>query len=435
MQATAARHKNMNPSLASTTRRKFLTAGVAALGLAPMAWLRAQSASPNDEIHMGIIGCGGMGTGNLRNFLNLAGVRVVAVCDVDANKAAMAKALVDKHYNNQDCKMFADHRELLHFPGLDAISQATPDHWHARIGIDCARAGMDIYGEKPFAWGLAEGRALVNALNEGKRVWQTGSWQRSEAYFRRFKALIANQVLGKITRIECGTPAGRSIRKNLPEDQWAALIGKPPAELNWNAYCGPVKNFAYHPLVHPWNWRWINAFGGGQLLDWVGHHVDIALWALGLDHSGPVKVTASGEKEPHPLFDTYTKYSYQLAFADQRIIEVRSDFGGVKMTGENGWIHVNRGRLDASDRELLRKLPADFDEKPPSHWQDFIDCIRSRKPTVSPAESAHRAASIGQLAIVAMDTGAPLSWDPQAEKVKDNTTQAAHPRLGARLEF
>jgi predicted dehydrogenase len=425
----------MNPHPASVSRRRFLAASSAALGLAPMAWLRAQGTSPNDEILMGSIGCGGMGNGNLRNFLGIPGVRVVAVCDVDARKAAATKAMVDEHYQNQDCKVYGDHHELLGHPGLDVISQATPDHWHARIGIDCAEAGMDVYGEKPFAWGLAEGRALVAALTKRRRVWQTGCWQRSEPYFRRFKALIQNQTLGKITRIECGTPAGWNLGKSPPEAELAAHIGKPPAGLDWHAYCGPVKNFTYHPLIHPWNWRWLNAFGGGQLLDWVGHHLDTALWTLGLDHSGPVKVAGRGAKKPHPLFDTYTEYSYELTFADERVIEVRSDFGGVKMTGENGWIHVDRGRLEASDRELLRNLPADFDTRPPSHWQDFINCVRSRQTTVAPAEPAHRAASIGQLAIVALDTGAPLHWDPQAEKVLGNATQAAHPRLGARLDF
>ena len=421
---------------ARLSRRRFLTAGVTALGLTPMAWLRAQDASPNDEIHMGIIGCGGMGTGNMRNFLNIPGVRVVAVCDVDARNADSARRLVDGHYQNQDCKVFADYRQLLQHPGLDVISLATPDHWHARIGIDCAQAGLDVYGEKPFAWGLAEGRALVDALASRQRVWQTGSWQRSDPYFRRFKALINNNTLGKITRIECGAPAGRSVQMHLPEDQWQAQIGKPPAELDWTAYCGPVKNFPYHPMIHPWNWRWLDAFAGGQLLDWVGHHLDIALWTLGLDHTGPVKVTpGGGEKQPHPLFDTYTKYAYQLDFADGRMIEMQSGFGGVKMTGENGWIHVDRGRLEASDRELLRNLPADFDTKPPSHWQNFIDCVRTRQTTVAPAEAAHRAASVGQLAIVALDTGAPLQWDPQTEKVSGNAAQADHPRLGSRLEF
>jgi predicted dehydrogenase len=414
-------------------RRKFLATGATALGLAPMAYLRARQGSPNDEIVMGIIGCGGQGIGNMSNFLNIKGVRVVAVCDVDSKQAAKAKAKVDGHYKNSNCKTYANHTDLLQHPGIDVISLATPDHWHAKIGIDAANAGMDIYGEKPFTWGTAEGRMLVDAVTKNKRVWQTGCWQRSGGEFRRFKALIDNNALGKLTRYECGTPSGMSIKQHVPKDKVAEMIGHPPATLDWKRYCAPVGEFAYHPLIHPWNWRWHNSFGGGQLLDWVGHHVDIALWSLGLDGTGPVKVEGTGESGNHEFFNTYVKYAYQGTFADGRVIEVRSDFGGTKFTGEKGWIHVNRGKLDASDREMLRNLPEDFNTKPPSHWQNFIDCVRSRELTVAPAEAAHRAASFGQLAIVAMDTKQPVKWDPKAEKVLDNPDQAKHPRLGARI--
>lgn len=414
-------------------RRRFLTASVTALGLAPMAWVRGQQASPNDEIAVGIIGCGGQGTGVMTNFLNTKGVRVVAVCDVDAHAAQAAKAKVDKFYNNADCKIYAHFAALLGHPGLDAVSQATPDHLHAVIGIAAAEAGKDIYGEKPFTWGLREGRLLNDAITRNKRVWQTGSMQRSGGEFRRFRALIQNQTIGKITRVECGTPSGMGVRAHLPEDQWDARIGSPPAHLDWTAWCGPVRDFAYHPMLHPWNWRWHHTFGGGQLLDWVGHHVDIALWALGLDRTGPIRVEGSGELGKHKFFNSYVNYSYQGTFADGRVIEVRSDFRGTRITGENGWIHVDRGKLEASDREMLRNVPADFDTRPPGHVQDFVNCVRSRKQPVSDAEGSHRAASFGQLAIVALDTRQPLQWDPQAEKVIGNDAQSSHPRLGARI--
>ena len=414
-------------------RRKFLVASAAALGLAPLAYLRAQQGSPNDEIALGVVGCGGQGMGNMGNFLNTQGVRVVAVCDVDSQRAQAAKAQVDGHYKNSDCKIYAHFTELLQHPSLDAISQATPDHLHAMVGIAAANAGLDVFGEKPFTWGLREGRLLNDALTKNKRVWQTGSWQRSGGEFRRFRALIQNNTLGKITRVECGTPSGMGIQQHLPEDKWQEVIGKPPAHLDWAGWCGPVKDFAYHPMLHPWNWRWHNTFGGGQLLDWVGHHVDIALWTLGLDRTGPVKVEGKGELGDHKFFNTYVNYSYQGTFEDGRVVEVRSDFGGTKITGEKGWIHVDRGRLEASDREMLRNVPADFDTKPPGHAQDFINCVRSRKQAVSDPEGSHRSASFGQLAIVAMDTNQPLNWDPKAEKVIGNPQQAAHPRLGARL--
>jgi predicted dehydrogenase len=425
-------------------RRKFLAASAAALGLAPLALLRAQQGAANDEIAVGLVGCGGQGSGVMNNFLNIQGVRVVAVCDVDAGKMNGAKAKVDGRYKNQDCKTYAHYPELLQHPGLDAIIIGTPDHMHASVGIAAANAGKHVYGEKPFTWGLREGRLLNDALTKNKCVWQTGSMQRSGGEFRRFRALIQNNTLGKITRVECGTPAGMSVRQLAPEDKWPEMIGKPPATLDWAGWCGPVKNFPYHPMLHPWNWRWHSSFGGGQLLDWVGHHVDIALWSLGLDRTGPVKMEAKGELGNHKFFNTYVKYAYQGTFEDGRVIEVRSDFGGTKITGEKGWIHVNRGKLEASDRlddpkgdprhEMLRNLPADFVEKNPSHAQDFINCVRERRfNTASDPEGSHRSASFGQLAIVAMDTKQAVKWDPKAEKVIGNDEQANHPRLGARL--
>lgn len=408
------------------SRRRFLVTGAAALGVAPMAYLRAQGGSPNDEISIALIGCGGMGNGNMTNFLNIQGVRVVAVCDVDSEQMAKSRKIVNDFYKNEDCKTYANYTDLLQHPELDAVCLATPDHWHAKIGIDAANAGLDIYGEKPFTWGLEEGRELNDAITKNKRVWQTGSWQRSKGEFRRFKALIENNTLGKITKMECGTPSGMSIRK-LPE------FDQPPANLDWDAWCGPGGKFAYNSQIHPWNWRWMNNFGGGQLLDWVGHHVDIALWTLGLDKTGPIKVDGKGELGDHALFDTYVKYAYQGTFDDGRVIEVRSDFWGTKFTGENGWLHADRGKLDASDRELLRNLPEDFDTKPPSHQQDFINCIRNRKLPQSDAEGSHRAASFGQLALVAMDSGRPVNWDPKAEEVIGDDEQAKHPRLGSRV--
>nr|MCU0781594.1 Gfo/Idh/MocA family oxidoreductase [Akkermansiaceae bacterium] len=160
-------------------RRRFLVASAAALGIAPMAFLRAQSGSPNEEIAIGLVGCGGMGVGDMNNFLHMPGCRVVAVCDPDANAMNGAKGRVDGHYKNQDCKTYQHFRELIAHPGLDAVICGTPDHMHASVGIAAANAGKHVYGEKPFTWGLREGRMLVDAVKKNKVVYQTGSQQRS----------------------------------------------------------------------------------------------------------------------------------------------------------------------------------------------------------------------------------------------------------------
>lgn len=425
-----------------TSRRKFIATTTAA-GLVPMIHLRGQGTDANDKITIGFIGVGRRGQVNMVNFLGMDDVQVVAVCDVDTKMTETAKAKVDKKYSNTDCKVFANYEDLLAMEGLDAICLSTADHWHAKIGIAAAKAGVDIFGEKPFTWGLAEGRELVKAVQANKCIWQTGCWQRSLTNFRRFKSLINNKVLGEIQRWECGTPNGWGYRKHTPEEQWKDLIGKPPENIDWKAYCGPAGDVKYHPIVHPWNWRWTNDFGGGQLLDWVGHHVDIAMWSLGLDHTGPISVKGTGKKDPHPVFDVYTQYEYTGLFENGVNMEVRSDFMGTKFTGDTGWIWVNRGKLVASDdlkdttgnprHPLLMEVGDDFQQKIPNHYEDFIIAMRSRKPSIAAEEAAHRAASFGQLAIVAIDTDRELKWDPKAERVIGDQEQAAHPRLGSRL--
>jgi predicted dehydrogenase len=210
-------------------------------------------------------------------------------------------------------------------------------------------------------------------------------------------------------------------------------LDTPPDSLDWEAWCGPGGKTPYNSQIHPWNWRWVDNFGGGQLLDWVGHHVDIALWTLGLDKTGPTEVEGTGKKGDHDFFDTYVEYAYKGSFSDGRVFEVSSNHFGTKFTGENGWIQVNRGKLQASDREMLRNLPEDFESKIPSHQQDFINCVRSRELPTSDAEGSHRAASFGQLAIAAIDSGKKLKWDPAKEQVIGDVELAKHPRLGSRV--
>jgi predicted dehydrogenase len=187
-------------------------------------------------------------------------------------------------------------------------------------------------------------------------------------------------------------------------------------------------------MIHPWNWRWHNSFGGGQLLDWVGHHVDIALWSLGLDGTGPVKMEGTGEKGTHEVFQHLHQIRLSKALSPMAACSRSAAISAAPSSPEKRLDPRQSRQIEASDkREMLRNVPADFDTKPPSHYQNFIDCVRSRKLTVAPAEAAHRASSFGQLAIVALDTQQRSIGIRQAEKVIDNPTQAAHPRLGARV--
>ncbi|MDQ2730133.1 MAG: Gfo/Idh/MocA family oxidoreductase, partial [Armatimonadota bacterium] len=190
-------------------RRSFLKsavgvgAGASLLQVIPASALgKSGRPAPSNRIVMGCIGLGGQGSGNMGSFLGNPDVQIVAVCDVDKNHLAGAKNTVDQHYGNTGCTAYSDFRELLSRDDIDAISLATPDHWHAVPAIMALDAGMDVYGEKPISHCLMEGRAMANAQKRNGRIWQTGSWQRSQDHFRFACELVRNGRIGKVTRIE-----------------------------------------------------------------------------------------------------------------------------------------------------------------------------------------------------------------------------------------
>ncbi|NQT88345.1 Gfo/Idh/MocA family oxidoreductase, partial [bacterium] len=259
------------------TRRGFLqtAAALATPAIVASSVLGKDGATaPSEKVVMGAIGVGGMGTGNMRNFLGKKEVQFVAVCDVDTGHRNRAKSMVDGKNGNTDCKDYNDFRAMLADKlDLTAICLALPDHWHAIPVIAAARQGIDMYGEKPLARSIREGRAMVDAVHRYGRVWQTGSWQRSGRDFHHAASLVRNGRIGKITHVEVGLPTGRSTG---PRETEAA-----PGGLDWNMWLGPAPWRPYCKFggrgVH-FDWRWNMDYSGGQLTDWAGHHIDIAHW-------------------------------------------------------------------------------------------------------------------------------------------------------------
>lgn len=386
-----------------TTRRKFLSllgtaSGCAALNIAPQRVLGRDA--PGGKIVMGMIGVGGMGTVNLEAFLNLNDVIVRAVCDVNRGKMEAAKARVDRHYGNRGCGTVNDYRELCARTDIDAVMIATPDHSHAAIGIAAAQAGKDIYGETPFSHTLEEGRALLRAVTENQCVWQAGSWQRSQSHFRKAVAAVRDGRLGTVARIEVGLPGGG----RGPAAHPAPIL--PPPTLDWKAWQGTAPARAYQGVCD-FHWRWVSAWGGGMLADWIGHHGDIALWGAGRNDD-PVSTTGRGLYPRDGIFDTATAFRFRCVYRDGMELVVaeggRLEKGvGVRWIGRDGaWVWVTRGALQASEPEIL----TDVDDKvlgtQVGHYRNFIDCVKTRQSPLSPAESAHLAASLGHLGETAM---------------------------------
>ena len=243
------------------SRRAFLTAG-AGLGLfniVPSSVLGADA--PSGKVTMALIGAGGMGCGNMRAFLAFPDVRVLAVCDVNRVKRESAKETVDNRYGNRDCATYRDFRDVCMRDDIDAVIVATPDHWHAVIGVYAANCGKDIYGEKPFSHDLREGRALVRAVERNGRVWQTGSWQRSSSEMRRAVELVKNGRIGKIARVEVGLPGGGRGPAATPG-------ARVPDGLDWDMWVGPAPERPFEG-VYDWHWRWVSDWGGGQSLSFT----------------------------------------------------------------------------------------------------------------------------------------------------------------------
>jgi len=421
----------------SLSRRDFIKksvvagAALAVPAIVPSSALGADGAvAPGERIVMGAIGIGWQGTANLLNLLGKREVQFVAVCDVDTTHLEKAKRLVDKQYGNQDCKTYRDFRELLARGDLDAVCIALPDHWHAIPAIAAARAGLDIHGEKPLSHSLLEGRAMCEAVKRYGRVWQTGSWQRSRADFHHACELIRNGRIGKISKVEVGLGGGYS---DYTGTQGQEAPVSPPAELDYERWLGPAPWAPYcPPRVHK-NWRWHLDYGGGRMMDWVGHHVDIALWGLGLEDTGPITVEGWGEFPGEGLWNAPTDYEFTCQFAGGLQLIVGSKMAsGTKWYGEDGWIYVNRQQIDAEPRSVLDEVigPGEIRlSKSRDHMQNFVDCIKSRRPAIAPCEAAHRSASIGHLGQIAMLTGRRIKWNPEREEILDDpgaTTLLGH---------
>ncbi len=437
-------------------RRQFLknAAGSAAVLSAP--WIVPASAlgkdgnvAPSNRINMGCIGLGGQGTYNMRAFMNNKEVQIIALCDVNKGSddydmlyqfkgsttagLARAKEMVDEYYkaNSESGKYqgvhtYADFRELLQRPDIDAVTVCTPDHWHGLISIAAAKAGKDIYCEKPLTNTVIEGRVVANAVNRYKRILQTGSHERSNHTVAYACELIYNGRIGKLHTIEV----------NMPLDSNQTLPPQPvmpvPPGLDYDFWLGPMPWVPYtRKRVHFW-WRYILEYGGGEMTDRGAHILDIAQMGNQADSTGPVEFWGEGETPRDGLFNTFIKYKFTCTYSNGvKIIGSSKTPRGLKFIGTDGWIfiHIHGGRLEANPTSLLREViePGEIHlTRSPGHHQDFLNSIRTRQQPMAPAEVGHRTGSICHLLNIAMLTGKKLVWDPVNEQI---TNDAAANRL------
>jgi predicted dehydrogenase len=271
--------------------------------------------------------------------------------------------------------------------------------------IDAARAGKDVYGEKPLSLTIDEGRRMSDAVACHGCVFQTGSQQRSGARFN-------------VRRVTCGLPTSPTTGNHPPIPV--------PEGFDYDRWLGPAPWAPYCEHRTHWDFRWILDYSGGQVTDWGAHHIDIAHWGLGLARTGPVEVAGAGDFPADGLYDVATNFDFTARYRTGVEIRVTNAVeNGVRWEGDDGWIFVSRSRIDASDPRLLadRIRPNEIRlPHPPSHRRNFIDCVRSRDEPIAPIEEAHRTITVAHLGNIAMKLGRPVRWNPDTERFVDDPT-------------
>jgi predicted dehydrogenase len=454
----------------AVSRRDFMKAAGAAAIVPRAAWAGAARPAASNRITMGVVGWGMMGPSNTKNLLAEADCQIVAACDLHKVHLQTAVDTINTHYGNQDCKAYRDFREMIARDDIDAVMIAVPDQWHALLATAAANRKKDIYGEKPLARTIREQQAIVKAVQQNNLIWQTGSWQRSLPMFRHACEIVRNDLIGNVQRVEVGLPGGHhdfpgtvlALMKKLaalPDKitspaqivpgtpAWDLAVSAPPEEFDFDRWLGPSKEEPYIEQRVYQNWRWNYNTGGGQLLDWIGHHGDIAHWGLDFDRTGPSEIEAFGEFPPaNAVWNTATTYRIDCKYRKE-VTHYPNDVDmliagghpaiamGAKWIGTNGWVWVDRAGIDASNPAWIKgwvagpskgdNLPDDLRKvalyESPGHQRNFLDCVKSRKPTIAPVETAHHSTTPGHLGLISMLAGRKLQWDVAGENIVNDS--------------
>ena len=413
---------------AGIPRRRFLNQGAGVLGAALAAPSVVASAvlgkdgdaAPSERITMGFIGLGGQGSGHLGGgawtylaggYVATEGVQVLAVCDVWRDRRENARNRVNQYYEGKSgkgkyraCEAYNDLRDLLARDDIDAVLIATPIHWHAPMIVLAAKAGKDVYCEKPTALTIRESQAAVEAVKRYGRVFQAGTQQRSEygGKFRRACELVRSGRIGQLKCAYAYRPGGGFC----PE---AGVGSKPvpvPEALDWDLWLGPVPWRPYANNAHA------HLFGDGGI-NWGQHHYDIVQWGLGTDDTGPIEIYWEDGKLAYKYANGVVVYG--CGYPGEKV----GGSGGVCFVGTEGRIAVDRENLVAVPSKILDEPLGPSDVRlyhSDSHSRNFLECIRTRKPTICDIGTAHRAASVLLLGGIAQRLGRPLKWDPVKEE-------------------
>jgi predicted dehydrogenase len=440
----------------SISRRRFVastTAGIVGAGASLRgkadAQTSGQTTAPSDRISVALVGCGGMGKSDLRNFMRMPEVRVAAVCDVwEHNRMAAAKIA------GTSAQQVSDFRRVMDMKDVDVVIVATPDHWHAIPTIAALDAGKDVYVEKPLAHNIYEGRKMVEAARRNKRIVQMGTQQRSGDHFKEAVQLVRSGKIGKVGRVHGwnhgnASPAGIG---NPPDSA-------PPAGLDWDMYLGPAPKVAFNPNRFTWNFRWYWDYAGGMMTDWGVHLIDIIQWAM--DVQAPTAVSASGgrfylkdnRETPDTILAVYEYPGFVMTyenrsgnayvpdgrgygilfygtdatlFVDRAGYEIIPETGGQDSEPVPAYItEMKDAQATVQPWERPRRMRpgrasyarGEGSDQNLAHTRNFIDCLKSRKKPNSDIEIGHASTTAAHLGNVAFRSGRKVQWDAKKEQV------------------
>lgn len=399
------------------TRRSFLgvtTAAAASTVFAAPYFVPRRAFGANERVVTGHIGVRNQGSGNLKAFLNNA----AAICDVD--QEILGKAVKTVEQTGRKCDGFEDYRRMLDRKDIDAVIISTPDHWHALMTIHACQAGKDVYCEKPLSLTIAEGRQMVAAARQNKRIVQTGSQQRSSKNFRIACELVRSGRIGKLQTVLVGIP--KPNHPGMPVEDSA-----PPTGLNYDLWLGPAPQRPYNKNRVHYNFRFFWDYSGGQMTNFGAHHIDIAHWGIGADESGPLEIEGTANFHPEKWHEVSESCRVTYRYANDVTMIVgqqQKDIkGGTTFIGSKGTIYVDRGKLSSTPEEIINEPLKEGDVRlyeSSNHHKNFLDCIASRKLPVCDVEIGHRSATACHLGNIAIRTGRKIKFDPVKEQIVDD---------------
>ncbi|MCF7974112.1 MAG: Gfo/Idh/MocA family oxidoreductase [Phycisphaerae bacterium] len=427
------------------SRRHFIKTGVAASAALSLPTIVPSTVfganAPSNRINAGLIGCGNIGSNYHANYLkDMEDVRVIAVCDAYKSRRLARAADFNTHYGSTETtRAHADFRDLIARPDIDAVFVGAHDNWHTPMSIAAARAGKDVYCQKPLSLDLGRTKLLRKVVRDNNRIFQFGTQYRSMQRYRQMVELVRNGYIGELKHMDVWCRNVQYDAANYHVKPYGSTIEVPvPDDLDFDAWQGPSPMVPY-TVDRATNWGGYHCpeTSLGFLAGCAIHTLGIAQWGNRADNTSPIRYEGTGSVPTEGIFRTLETWDVMCEYENGVTLRVMDhvtcrnvvkayypklqDGDGVVFHGTKGWIgDFKFGTFEASDQRLWRQKLKPEDETlyvSPEHNRNFIDCVKSRKETICPVEMGIRCDTIAHMVNVAAQTQRVIHWNPDQEQI------------------